>query len=144
MNNPSILSVTTKKQQSRGQGSGMTTISTTYGYGMHIKEKRNGDNELRSIVQDIQLYLKKSDKKRFFLTITVKYHKRCCKSWAKIGFYLQKFLIDPKANYSMLMFILEQELDKFPKRSYYGQKLQVLFQLLEAGPVFTQKPHFYL
>lgn len=62
----------------------------------------------------------------------------------KLAFILQKFLIDPKANYSMLMFIIEQELGKFPKRSYYGQQLQILFQLLEAGPVFTQKPHFYL
>lgn len=122
----------------------MATISTTYGYGFKTKEKRNGDKELGIIVHDIQNYLKRSDRKRFFLSITVKYHKRCCKSWAKVGFYLQKFLNDPKTNYSMLMFTLEQEIEKFPIHSFYREKLQVLFVLLESGPNFTEKPAFYL
>lgn len=122
----------------------MATISTTYGYGSPRKKEKNADKALEGIIRDIQNYLSKTERKRFFLSITLKYHKRCCKSWAKVGVYLQKFLNDPKSNYSLLMVVLEAEIDKFPQRSYYGEKLLLLHQLLESGPIFSDKPKFYL
>lgn len=129
---------------SRGNTEGMATISTTYGYGIHKSKPKDADKELVSIVHDIQKYLKRTETKRFYLSITLKYHKRCCKSWARVGLQLQKFLNDPKSHYSLLMSTLEKEIEKFPKKSFYGERLLILHQLIEQGPEFTKKPKFYL
>lgn len=119
------------------------TIAALYNYGFR-KDAKNGDKELLTIVRGVENYLKKREQKRFFLSIAFKYHKRCCKSWAKVSLYLQKFLNNPKSNYSMLMFVLEQEKEKFRQPSFYGGQLCALFALLESGPNFSEMPLFYL
>lgn len=121
---------------------GMATVSTAFGCEAREQAQAKCDKELQAIVSDVQHYLQSYDRKRFFLSVSVKYHKRCCKSWARIGCQLQRFLDAPKDQYSNLMIILEREVDNFPKGSYYGKRLRKLVCLLEKGPLFSLKYPF--
>ena len=115
----------------------MATVGKSFDGEAREQAQEECDQELHSIISDVQHYLQGYSRKRFFLSVSAKYHKRCCKSWARIGFQLQKFLKTPKGEYSVLMVLLEQEAQNFPKGSYYCKQLRKLIRLLEKGPRFT-------
>ncbi len=120
----------------------MVTVSATFGCEAREQAREKSDQALQKIIQDVQHYLQTYDRKRFFLSVSVKYHKRCCKSWSRIGVQLQKFLEAPKEHYSMLMTSLEREIQNFPQGSYYCKQLRKLMRLLETGPCFSTKYPF--
>ena len=115
----------------------MATVSKSFDSVTREEAQAKCDEELQTIIYDVQHYLQSYNRKRFFLSVSVKYHKRCCKSWSRIGFQLQKFLKTPKGEYSVLMMLLEQEIKNFPKGSYYCKQLRKLIGLLEKGPRFS-------
>jgi hypothetical protein len=115
----------------------MATVSKAFNGATRASSQAECDQDLQAIISDVQHYLQSYNRKRFFLSVSVKYHKRCCKSWSKIGFQLQKFLKTPKEQYSVLMVMLEQEIKNFPKGSYYCKQLRKLIHLLEKGPLFS-------
>lgn len=119
----------------------MATISTNYGFDTNAQSVKHSDEELQAIIQNIQTYLQSYNRRRFFLSVSVKYHKRCCKSWSKVGGDLQQFLCRPQSGYSTLMKNLELEIEKFPKGSYYCKQLMKLVRLLERGPSFSKKTY---
>jgi hypothetical protein len=53
--------------------------------------------------------------------------------------HLDKFLQDPRSNYSLFISVLEHEMQKFPDHSFYGKKLKEMEQLVALGPSFNIK-----
>jgi len=116
--------------------------STGLGCEDEEQARDESDQALQEIIRDVQHYLQSYNRKRFFLSISVKYHKRCCKSWSRVAVQLQRFLESPQGQYSILMVSLEREIQNFPHGSYYCKQLRKLMRLLETGPRFSIKYPF--
>lgn len=96
-----------------------------------------GDRELEEIVSQVHEYLYNFGQKRILLAMGRSYYQRCCRSWAKITSHLGKFLQDPRTNYSMMIIVLEHEIQKFPQRAFYTKKLKALEKLVSMGLNFS-------
>ncbi|MBS0290382.1 MAG: hypothetical protein JSS07_10175 [Proteobacteria bacterium] len=114
----------------------MATHSTTIKMTAKPLVKKD-DKKLDEIVSGVDNYLFNFGQNRIFLTMGRSYFQRCCRSWSKVTIHLDKFLQDPRANYSMLMITLEHEIKKFPQQSFYAKQLKSLARLVSKGPNFS-------
>ncbi len=115
----------------------MAILSTAYGVNIDYQSVEDCDKELNQIITQVQHYLYNFGQSWFFLALGKSYFKKCCRSWVRVSTHLEKFLNDPRTNYSLLMVVLEHEIDKFPKGSFYAQKLLSLQRLVSLGPHFS-------
>ena len=95
------------------------------------------DKQLQNIVSDIQAHLCFMSHHWLFYVFAKPYFRRCCHSWLHVSGQFRVFLKDPKKNYSMLMTVLDHELDRFSPYTVYYKKLYDLKALLRLGPAFT-------
>lgn len=114
----------------------MAIISSTYGLHPEMIHYEDCDARLEEIMEQVGHYLYNFGHSWFFLSIGRSYFQRCCKSWVRVSSNLEKFLRDPRMNYSLLMIVLEHEIQKFPAGSYYGKQLRELEKLVALGPSF--------
>lgn len=117
----------------------MATQSTTYGMGFRLGKSDNCDKELQEIVSQMHDYLYHFGDNRLFLVLARSYFQKCCRSWSRVTAHLEKFLQDPKSNYSLLVVVLEHEIQKFPEHSFFYKKLKEMELLISLGPQFTFK-----
>ena len=101
----------------------------------------DGDQCLHTIMDGIQHYLYNYGHSWIFLALGRSYFCKCSRSWVHVSMHLEKFLRDPKNNYSLLMLILEQEIEKFPEGAYYTRQLAALKKLMVTGPQFHLTQH---
>ncbi len=115
---------------------GMAINSTTYVLNHRaILESHGCDEELEEIIGDVNYYLYQFSQSWMFY-FAYGYYFKCYRSWLSIRSHLEIFLRNPKANYSMIMFLLEHEIARFPPNSFYCTKLKALAQLIATGPNF--------
>lgn len=112
----------------------------TYVFNAQVADVQDCERRLHEVVRDIQYYLFQFGSNWLLFWLGRSYFRRCCRSWMRVSAHLEKFLFDPKINYSLLMVVLEQEIQKFPLRSFYGKELQTLQQLIVTGPHFNVQP----
>ncbi len=115
----------------------MATQSTAFGVNIEYERIEDCDKELKQIISQIQHYLYNFGQSWIFLALGKTYFQKCCRSWVRVSTHLEKFLNDPRTNYSLLMVVLEHEIEKFPKGSFYAQKLHSLQRLVSMGPRFS-------
>ena len=95
------------------------------------------DKNLQQLLEEMNNYLFNFSNNWFFLAVGRGYFRKCVRSWARVTTHLEKFLQSPRTDYSLLMTVLDIEMQKFHKRSFYGKQLQALSMLLAKGPSFT-------
>lgn len=115
----------------------MAMSSTTIGFTTEIPDVKVCDKQLHVIVDEINRYLFNFGRNWFFLSVGRAHYQKCCRSWARVYTHLDKFLNDPRSNYSLLMVVLEHEKQKFPQGSYYAKRLKELEHLVSMGPNFS-------
>ncbi|MBI2791996.1 MAG: hypothetical protein HYX61_08560 [Gammaproteobacteria bacterium] len=115
----------------------MSTQSSTYGDSVKIEKVEAPDHELNEIISQIHHYLFNFGHNWFFLFLGRSYFHKCCASWVHVSTHLDKFLQNPRNNYTLLMLVLENEIAKFPPQSFYGKKLKSLEQLVSMGLNFS-------
>ncbi|MBS0286648.1 MAG: hypothetical protein JSR17_05090 [Proteobacteria bacterium] len=115
----------------------MATHSTTFGLSLDLASIEDCDKELQSLINDVHLYLYHFGNNWFFHALGKSYFQKCCRSWVRVSTHLEKFLLDPRSNYSMLMVVLDHEMHKFPQNSFFGKELRTLSQLIAMGPNFS-------
>lgn len=114
----------------------MVTHSTTY-VTQVFSRSEDCDKQLQLLVDEINNYLYHVGHHWIFLTLGRSHFQKCCRSWVRVYTHLDKFLQDPRTNYSLLMIIIEHEKRRFPQGSFYAKKLAELDQLLSLGPAFS-------
>lgn len=121
----------------------MATQSSTFGQNIDIKMIEASNKELHDIISQINQYLYDFGHNWFLHAVAKSYFHKCSRSWVRVSNHLDKFLENPRNNYSLLMIVLEHELDKFPHQSFYRKKLISLHHLVSMGPNFsiTSKYH---
>lgn len=117
----------------------MTTQNNLYGMTFKLESSVDGDRELQEIISQVHHYLYNFGHNRLFLAIGRSYFQKCCRSWVRVTTHLEKFLQDPKSNYSLFMSILEHEKQKFPEHSFFNKKLKEMALLVSLGPSFSLK-----
>ncbi len=115
----------------------MATHSTTYSLSADLAQIIDCDKELQGIINEVNHYLYNFAHNWFYLAIGRSHFHKCTRSWIRVYTHLEKFLQDPRSNYSMLMFVLEHEIQKFPKGSFLYNKFIRLEQLVAMGPHFS-------
>lgn len=104
------------------------------------KPIEDSTQRLNEITTQINEYLYNFAQSPFFQMIGRSYFQKCLKSWVMVSSHLEKFLNHPRANYSLLMVILDHEMLKFPSHSFYCKQLRALAQLIATGPELQDKP----
>src|SRR5579871_5760319 len=79
---------------------------------------------LQAIIDCIQGYLFNCSSSWLFQCFAKSYYHKCSRSWTQVNIHIEKFLLDPKLNYSQLKDVIELERQKFPTNSYYGKQLK--------------------
>lgn len=118
------------------KGRQMALQSSMHGLSKDVVQAE-GDQRLSEIIDGIHFYLKHFGQNWLYVSIARSYYLRCSRSWSKVAMHLEKFLYNPRNNYSLFMVVLEHEIQKFPPRSYYGKQLQALQRLIRQGPSFN-------
>jgi hypothetical protein len=106
-----------------------------------ILESHACDEALEEIIFDINNYLFHFSQS-WMMYIAGAHYFRCYRSWIRVNAHLEIFLKNPKAKYSMFMFLLEHELSRFLPHTYYHRKLKSLAELIAKGPEFYLFPKF--
>lgn len=114
----------------------MAISSTPYEVGETV-EVTQEDVNLQQLLTEVNNYLFNFSNNWFFLAVGRGYFRKCVRSWTRVTVHLEKFLQNPRNHYSLFMSILDIEIQRFPKSSYYGQHLKALSRLLAKGPNFT-------
>ncbi|MBN9289127.1 MAG: hypothetical protein BGO43_14485 [Gammaproteobacteria bacterium 39-13] len=122
----------------------MTTQGATYGLSFRLDKIANCDKELQRILSQVHHYLYNFGHSRLFLAIGKSYFQKCCRSWVQVTTHLEKFLQDPKSNYSLFMSVLEREKQKFPENSFFYKKLKEIELLISMGPSFSFESFFVI
>ncbi len=115
----------------------MAVSSTTIGFTADILDVHVCDKQLHDIIDEINHYLYNFGRNWFFLSLGRAHYQKCCRSWVRVYTHLDKFLRDPRSNYSLLMVVIEHEKHKFQQSSYYAKRLKELEQLVSMGPNFS-------
>lgn len=102
-----------------------------------IEKTKDSEKQLQDIIIAIQHYLYNFGHSWLYLAIGRSYYQKCNRSWARVITHIEKFLRSPRDNYTLLMSVLEHELEKFPPNSYYGKHLKSLEDLFRTGPNFN-------
>ena len=116
----------------------MAIESTTFGISSIAEKFENYDARLQAILLRIHLYLFKFGNNWLYSTLRKNYFHKCNKSWGIINESLDRFIDNPRDNYSALMTVLEQERQRFPSHSYYGKQLRELADFIAAGPALKR------
>jgi hypothetical protein len=108
-----------------------------YVWNVKLAPIEESDKALEKIINSIHTYLSDYTESKLFLVFSKFYFKRCCRSWVRISTHLEKFLIEPKMNYTVLMSVLDNEIQKFPFYSSYYKLLCDLKSLVSKGKTFN-------
>lgn len=108
--------------------------SSTFGISSVAQKFKNCDDSFRLIVLNIHLHLFNVANSRLYSIMRRGYLVKCNKSWDLVNEALDRFIKNPRDNYSSLKAILEQEQEKFPSRSYYCKQLRALSDYIAMGP----------
>lgn len=119
----------------------MAIQSTPYVVGEAV-EVTQEDKNLQQLLDEVNNYLFNFSNSWFFYAVGRGYFKKCVRSWTRIITHLEKFLQSPRTDYSLFMTVLDIEIQKFHKRSFYGKQLKALSELLAKGPSFTITSRF--
>ena len=116
----------------------MALQSITYNLGIKEAFDRFYDSRahLKTIHREMQSYLDHYGSNWFFFTVGKSHYYKCYRSWARVSNHLDKFMNDPKNNYSVLMSVIDHELAKFAPQTYYAKKLTELQKLIVSGLLF--------
>jgi hypothetical protein len=117
-------------------GNAMVIENTTYGAQIERIPTQDGDQHLQEIISQVQGYFFNFESNWFYLFLAKSYYHKCHRSWTVVNTHLETFLEDPKTHYSLLMVVLELEMEKFHPRSFYCKQLKALLELISAGPSF--------
>jgi len=112
-------------------------IQITEGTKAHVVGTSESDDQLQHIVHEVHHYLDDFCHHKFYFAIRKSRYQKCVRSWSRVSTHLDKFLFDPKSNYSLMVVVLEHEMQKFPKRSFYSIQLHEIEKLISHGPSFT-------
>lgn len=112
----------------------MAIESLTFGLSSVAQKFQHCDDRFRLIVLNIHLYLFNVSNSRVYSILRRGYLLKCNKSWDLINEALDRFIKNPRDNYSSLKAILEQEQQKFPRHSYYCKQLRALSDYIAMGP----------
>lgn len=112
----------------------MAIESSTFGISSVAKKFEHCDDRFRLIVLNIHLYLFNKSNNWAYSILRRGYLVKCNKSWDLINEALDRFIKNPRDNYSSLKAILEQEQQKFPSHSYYYKQLRALSEYIAMGP----------
>lgn len=112
----------------------MAIESSTFGISSVVEKLENYDTRLQTIILNIHFYLFTISNSWFYIAVRKNYYHKCNKSWALISEAFEKFLENPRNNYSTFMLVLEQEIDKFPHYSGYYKQLRALSDYISMGP----------
>lgn len=99
-----------------------------------LKESRQ---ELQSITNEVHNYLSHYGNNWLFFALGKAHYQKCYRSWARVSNNMEKFLHDPKNNYTLLMQVLDHEIAKFPPKTFYAKQLVRLQQLIVSGLLFV-------
>lgn len=116
----------------------MALQSITYdlSVGEALDKIKSSREHLQTITNEVQGYLSNYGNNWLFFTIGKAHYYKCFRSWARVNNHLEKFLSDPKNNYSLLMTVIDHELAKFHPQSFYAKKLYELQRLIASGLLF--------
>lgn len=95
---------------------------------------------LKAIILEMKNYLNNYGNNWFFFALGKAHYYKCYRSWARVSNHLQKFMHDPKNNYTLLMSVIDHELAKFAPQTFYAKKLLELQNLIVSGLLFIQVP----
>jgi hypothetical protein len=112
----------------------MAIESLTFGLSSVAQKFQHCDDRFRLIVLNIHLYLFNASNSRVYSILRRGHLLKCNKSWDLINEALDRFIKNPRDNYSSLKAILEQEQQKFPSHSYYCKQLRALSDYIAMGP----------
>lgn len=120
----------------------MALQSITYdlSVGEALDKVQASREHLQKIINEIQVYLSNYGNNWLFFTIGKSHYYKCFRSWARVNNHLEKFLNDPKNNYSLLMTVIDHELAKFHPHSFYAKKVIELQRLIVSGLLFLKVP----
>lgn len=117
----------------------MAIRSTTTKQKHHdIAHFQDCDAMLNQLISEINIYLYDYHHNWLRQAFSQFYYLKCYRSWARVHSHLEKFLRQPRVNYSMMMFILENEIKKFPNHSFYDKRLKAIAKLIARGPSFEE------
>jgi hypothetical protein len=113
-------------------------------YNLDIKEAfdrvYDSRSHLKTINHEMENYLNNYGNNWFFFALGKAHYYKCYRSWARVSNHLQKFMNDPKNNYTLLMSVIDHELAKFTPQTFYAKKLVELQNLIVSGLLFIQVP----
>ena len=108
----------------------MTLEKTSFG--LQAYKLKHGENQIQTTVSAVHYYLSQYSQS-ILLAFSKMHYQKCCRSWSIVSIHLEKFKQDPKNNYTLLMKILEKEMDKFSYFSFYGKQLKSLARFISSG-----------
>lgn len=115
----------------------MAVQSVTYSVSLKIEKVEESQKQLQDIIVAVHHYLYNFGHNWFYLAVGRAYYLKCSRSWVRVTTHIEKFLHSPRDNYSLLMSVLDHELQKFPANSYYSKQLQLLADFFRKGPNFN-------
>lgn len=115
----------------------MAVQSITSGISSKIKKVDTSHQQLEGIIEAVYHYLFNFGHNWFYLAIGKSYYLKCSRSWVRVTTHIEKFLRAPRENYTLLMLVLDLELQKFSPNSYYGKHLKALKDFFRRGPHFN-------
>jgi|GEM_PF-6392515 len=120
----------------------MAMQSITYNLGIKEAFDRlySSRQHLQNINEEMQNYLNNYGNNWFFFALGKAHYYKCYRSWARVSNHLEKFMRDPKNNYTLLMSVIDHELAKFAPQLFYAKKLKELQQLIISGLLFVNIP----